>query len=134
MIRDVTAAVVMNEGKILIAQKGPQDKRAYRWEFPGGKIDAGETPEECVVRELLEEFEIEIRVGELLCESLFTYEEGQLLVKAYCCTWVSGELNPTEHADFRWVDPDELSQFDFVASDIPVAEKVLQQFGKATNQ
>lgn len=129
MIRKVTAAIVEQDGKILIAQKGPQDKRAYKWEFPGGKIDEGETPEECVAREMMEEFEIEVCVGKLLCESLFSYSEGQLLVMAFFCTWIGGELRPTEHADYRWVKGHELGQYDFVASDIPIAKKLQQEWG-----
>jgi 8-oxo-dGTP diphosphatase len=130
MIRKVTAAIITKDGKILIAQKGPADKRANKWEFPGGKIDQGETPEECLVREMMEEFEIGIRVGDFFVESLFSYSEGQLLVLAYFCTWIDGILHPTEHADYKWVEAQELNQYDFVPSDMAIARKLQQEYRK----
>jgi len=124
----VTAAIVTKNNRILIAQKGPTDKRALKWEFPGGKIDPGETPEQCLARELMEEFEIEISVGDLFTDSIFIYPEGQLYILAYFCTWSGGEMNPTEHADYKWVLAEELDQFDFVPSDLPIAQKLMRKF------
>ncbi|MDR3564929.1 MAG: (deoxy)nucleoside triphosphate pyrophosphohydrolase [Negativicutes bacterium] len=124
----VTAAILTDNGKILIAQKGPNDKRANKWEFPGGKIDPGETPEQCLEREMQEEFQVQIQVGKFFAESLFSYEEGQILVMAYFCVQSGGHLTPTEHADYRWVTAQELNQFDFVPSDIPIAEKLRQEY------
>lgn len=128
MVRNVTAAIIVKEGKILIAQKGPEDKRADKWEFPGGKIDKGETPEECLVREMMEEFEIDIRVDDFFAKSLFTYSEGQLMVLAYFCTWIGGELRLVEHADHKWVDAQELDQYDFVTSDMEIARKLQLEY------
>jgi len=124
----VTAAILTHNGKILVAQKGPHDKRANKWEFPGGKIEPGETPEEGLSREMLEEFCIKIQVGDLFAESLFTYPEGQILVMAYFCTWVAGDLTPTEHADYKWVTAKELPHFDFVPSDAPIAERLSREY------
>jgi len=124
----VTAAILVHNSKILVAQKGPHDKRANKWEFPGGKIDPGETPEEGLAREMQEEFCIQVNVGALFAESLFTYPEGQILVMAYFCSWVSGDLTPTEHADFKWVSASELLCFDFVPSDAPIAEQLSREY------
>lgn len=127
MIR-ATAAILIKDGKILIAQKGPHDKRANKWEFPGGKIDPGETPEQCLAREMLEEFEIEISVNNFFAENLHTFPDGQVLVLAYLCSWTGGEINATEHADYKWVDASELCQFDIVSSDVPIAEKICLKY------
>lgn len=123
----VTAAILTHNSKILIAQKGPNDKRANKWEFPGGKIDPGETPKEALAREMQEEFLIRVEVDELYAESLFTYPEGEILVMAYYCRWVGGDLTPTEHADYKWVKAEELPRFDFVPSDAPIAAQLSQQ-------
>lgn len=120
----VTAALLMQNGSVLIAQKGPNDKRANLWEFPGGKIDPGETPEESLAREMQEEFLIEVRIDGFFAESLYTYPEGKILVMAYFCTQTGGTLTATEHADYKWVHPSELADYDFVPSDIPIAQKL----------
>lgn len=124
----VTAAILVHNGKILIAQKGPNDKRANKWEFPGGKIDPGETPEQALAREMMEEFLVQVEVGDLYAESLYTYPEGEILVMAYFCRWVGGELTPTEHADYKWTSAKELPGFDFVPSDAPIAERLSKEF------
>ncbi|MBP2651744.1 MAG: hydrolase [Firmicutes bacterium] len=128
MTLKVTAALLIKSGKVLIAKKTPQDKRANQWEFPGGKIDLGETPEECLIRELREEFNIRITVDSLFTESLYTHSAGQILVMAYFCTWTSGTLQLTEHATYRWVYPTELSGYDIVASDAPIANKLRNEY------
>ena len=65
-MKNVTAAILINDGKILIAKRGQRDKLPNKWEFPGGKVEEGETPEECLKREMYEEFQIEVVVGEYL--------------------------------------------------------------------
>ncbi|MBP2653653.1 MAG: mutator MutT protein [Firmicutes bacterium] len=128
MILKVTAAIIMKHGKVFIAQKGPLDKRANQWEFPGGKIDPGETPEECLIRELQEEFEIGIKVDRFFTENLYTHSNGKILVMAYFCSWISGKINPTEHVEYHWVFPYELDKYDFVTSDLPIANKLKTVF------
>ncbi|MBP2642892.1 MAG: mutator MutT protein [Firmicutes bacterium] len=120
----VTAAIIMQNNKVFIAQKNPHDKRANQWEFPGGKIDPGETPEECLKREIQEEFSIDIEVGKLFDKNLYTYSGGQILVLAYFCSWLNGTILLTEHAAYRWVYPRELPEYDFVSSDFPIALKL----------
>ncbi len=124
----VTAAVIENDGKILIGKrKGGIDVEG-KWEFPGGKVESGETPEECLKRELFEEFGIETRIGELLCTSSCTYSHGTVILLTYRVYHISGEFNPTDHDDIRWVSPDELDNFEFAPADIPILKRIKEIF------
>ncbi|MEW6623908.1 MAG: (deoxy)nucleoside triphosphate pyrophosphohydrolase [Bacillota bacterium] len=120
-------ALLLNNKKILIAKRRSADKLANKWEFPGGKIEEGETPEECLRREIMEEFGINIRVGDYFCSSQYHYEEGDIELMAYWCTCEEDKLalNPTVHDDFRWVSFAKLQTYDFAPADKPLVEKIL---------
>ncbi|MGG1555020.1 (deoxy)nucleoside triphosphate pyrophosphohydrolase [Paenibacillus ferrarius] len=123
-MKKVAAALLMKDNKILIAQRKSTDKLAGKWEFPGGKQEPDETLEECLKREMNEEFGIEVRVGEFFGESTFHYEAGSIVLYAYWCTWTSGEMVVAEHDDFKWVLIEEMGQYDFAPADIPFIEKL----------
>lgn len=125
---DVTAAIITKDDTVFIAKKGAQARFAHKWEFPGGKIEDGEAPEECVVRELFEEFGIEIEVLGYCTESIHTFPEGQIKIFAYYCRWVGGEITPTEHEDYKWAPVRALDTFDFAPADIPLAKKLMSQY------
>jgi len=121
---DVTAAIIVKDNKILITQKGAQGRFAHKWEFPGGKIDPGETAEQCIVRELFEELQIGIQVDRFFTECIHTYPTGRIVVFAYYCSWHTGAITLTEHSDYKWVTVEELAQYDFAPADILVADKL----------
>jgi 8-oxo-dGTP diphosphatase len=123
----VTAAVIIKEDAVFIAKKGPHGRFAHLWEFPGGKIEAGEAPECCVVRELMEEFHMEIKVVRFFTETTHTFPEGQIRVQAFHCSWTGGTLTPTEHEEYRWVPFQELGQYAFTPADIPIAKKLMEE-------
>ena len=120
----VTAAVIEKDGKILIARRKPGDSQAGKWEFPGGKLEPGETPEDCLTRELREELGIETEVGEFLCSSKFVYRHMAVELLAYKAVYVSGEITLHEHDQAEWVSPEALSEFDFCEADKPVVRKL----------
>lgn len=122
--KDVTAAILFNDQKVLIAQRAQHDPLAGLWEFPGGKIEVGESPEECLAREMREEFSIEVEVGDFLGSSLFTYGKGPIRLLAYISKWIGGELRSTVHQDFAWVSINELEHYTFAPADIPLVEKL----------
>jgi 8-oxo-dGTP diphosphatase len=124
MIMKVTAAIIIKDHKILIAQKGAQGRFAYKWEFPGGKIDPGETPEQCIVRELLEELKIGIQVDRFFTECIHVYPTGRIIVLAYYCSWKSGDITLTEHNAYKWITVAELDQYNFAPADILLADKL----------
>lgn len=119
-IRQVTAAVIVKDGKILIAQRREGSALAGKWEFPGGKLEPGETPEQCLARELREELGIEARIGAFICASCFEYKHMPIELLAYRAEHVSGEFKLNDHARIEWVRPAELADYDFSSADIPV--------------
>ncbi len=128
MLTKVTAAILVQNGTILIAKRGPEGRFAHRWEFPGGKIEPGESPEDCLAREMAEELGIVVEVGNFFTASLHTFPGGQILVHAFFCRWTGGSLRPTEHEEYRWVKPAELGGYDFAPADIPIAAKLMREF------
>jgi mutator mutT protein len=120
--RQVTAAVIEKDGKILIAQRRKGSTLGGRWEFPGGKIEPGETAEACLKRELKEEFDIESEIGKFITASRFRYCMVPIELLAYRVKHLSGEFKVTEHEEIRWVSPSELSSYDFMPADIPIVK------------
>ncbi|MGE5677759.1 MAG: (deoxy)nucleoside triphosphate pyrophosphohydrolase, partial [Pseudomonadota bacterium] len=95
-------------------------------EFPGGKLEAGETPEECIVREIKEELDINIEVLDIYKVVKFDYKEKEILLLCYLCKVVSGEGKKLECNDFRWVTREELHGFEFVPADLPIVDKLIR--------
>ena len=124
--RQVTAAVIEKDGKVLIAQRRKGSTLGGRWEFPGGKIDPGETAEACLKRELKEEFDIESEIGKFIIASQFRYCLVPIELLAYRVKHLSGEFKVHEHEEIRWVSPSELRSYDFMPADKPIVE-ILQK-------
>ncbi|HPX69486.1 MAG TPA: 8-oxo-dGTP diphosphatase MutT [Bacillota bacterium] len=121
----VTAAAIIRDGKVLIAQRQQGSHMEYKWEFPGGKLEPDETPEECIIREIKEEMDIDIEVDDIYKVVKFRYEEKDILLLCYLCRIIKGDLKAIECNDFRWVTKDELPGFDFVPADLPIVEKLI---------
>jgi 8-oxo-dGTP diphosphatase len=116
---EVTAAIVKKGSKILIARRSPKKHLAGFWEFPGGKIEKGETPEACLKRELEEELGIIVHVGPFFMENTHQYEQKIILLKAYRCELISGEITLNDHDQIQWVEATEFSNYEFAPADIP---------------
>ena len=121
---DVTAAILIRDNKILIAQRKLTDNQGGKWEFPGGKIKKDETARQCLTREMKEEFGINVSVGEFFGESTYRYEHGTIKLLAYRTSWVDGQFALNAHEDCRWVSPSQLGDFDFAAADVPLVKKL----------
>lgn len=124
-MKDVTAAIILKDGKVLITRRAPGENLAGSWEFPGGKIEPGETPEECLARELLEELDVHVTVGDKLGESIYDYENGSIRLIAYFADIFDGEINLTVHDAYTWEAPDNLSRYNFAPADIPLVQKLI---------
>ena len=120
MIR-VTAAIIESNDKILIAQrKSGDDLFGGLWEFPGGKIENGETPEECMARELMEELEIKVEVGTLITSNKHRYPDGIFELLAYRVQHIGGDFVLNDHDEIKWISIDEISNFDFPPANTPI--------------
>lgn len=126
-MKRVTAAILFYKDKLLISRRHKEDILAGKWEFPGGKVEPGETSEECLVREMREEFNIVISVGEFFTSSTYKYTHGEFKLLAYFVTWLSGDLSPTVHDEIAWVDIQDLHKYDFLPADIPIVEKLTSE-------
>jgi 8-oxo-dGTP diphosphatase len=118
----VTAAILQKDGRIIIAQRKSSDHLSDRWEFPGGKIEPGETPEECLAREIKEEFDIDVAIGDYIGSSIYQYDHISIELMAYQSFWVNGAISMKDHKAYRWVTVDQLGEFDFTPADVPFVE------------
>jgi len=123
-IVNVTAAIIVRDGKILIAQRHPADRMAGLWEFPGGKVETGETPETCLQRELKEELAIDARIGRELGISVYHYDHISIRLMAYQAFWEGGAMQLASHRACRWVSPEHLDIFAFTPADLPFVHKL----------
>ena len=119
----VVAAVILSEGKIFATQRGYGDFKG-QWEFPGGKIEEGETPQEALVREIKEELETEIIVGELIDTIEYDYPNFHLSMDCFWCEIVSGKLVLKEHEAARWLDKENLYSVEWLPADVSLIEKI----------
>ena len=123
-MKEVTAAIILKDYKVLIAQRAPDDKLANKWEFPGGKIEPGETLQECLKREIREELDVDIEVLDFFADSIYTYQSGTIKLIAFWCKWISGDFTLNVHSHIAWVNRHELDLYDFAPADIPLVDKL----------
>ena len=123
---NVVAAVIFNEdNKILIAQRNLKKSQGGLWEFPGGKIESGETREHAIVREIKEEMNIEIEVEKYLAEKVFEYPEKTINLIALKCKIINGKITLNEHEDAKWINKNELTNYNFAPADRFIIEKII---------
>jgi mutator protein MutT len=128
--KKVIAALIYQDDKILIAQRGKKDAFYGKWEFPGGKLEAGETEQECLARELFEELGVRAKIGSYFCSSLFEHKGDVWEMRAYFVTSFTGEIQLHEHQEVQWVRIEELSGYDMPNPDKPIVEKLLKQVNR----
>jgi mutator protein MutT len=121
---DVSAALIFQNGKLLITQRLANAHLGGRWEFPGGKREANETFEECLIREIREELGIEISVGKLFEKITHAYAEKTVQLKFFNCEFLSGEPQTLGCAAFKWIEKPELADYEFPAADAQLLEKL----------
>lgn len=124
---DVAAALIFRGSKLLITQRRPDDHLPNLWEFPGGKLEQGETFEICLVREIHEELGIEIEVRELVEDLTHSYPEKTVRLRFFSCRLVSGEPQAIHCQAFAWICREELSRYAFPAADVQLIDRLSTQ-------
>ncbi len=120
---NVVAAVIMKEGKVFATQRGYGEFKDG-WEFPGGKVEVGESPEEALRREIREELEVEVNVGDLIDTIEYDYPAFHLSMKCYACTIAGGSPHLLEHEAARWLSADQLDSVAWLPADITLIPKI----------
>lgn len=119
---EVAAAIISNKSKILIARRPAHKYLGGYWEFPGGKLEPGETPEVCLHRELSEELEISVIIDRFLTEQVFKYAKFTVCLKVFLCSLDAGEIILNEHEEYRWVNKEQLLSFTLAPADVPIVK------------
>lgn len=119
----VVAAVIRDNDRIFATQKGYGNYKGW-WEFPGGKIEQGETPRQALHREILEELDTDVEVGSLIGHVQYTYPEFHLEMDCFWCTVIKGNLKLKEAEDARWLTKEDLFSVKWLPADLAVVEKI----------
>lgn len=122
--KKVIAAIIMDQDKVMIAQRAKKDSLYGKWEFPGGKMEEGETEHECLKRELHEEFGIDAQVGEYVISSFFEHNGSSYEMRVYKVPSFTGSISLFDHQAIKWVRPEELVDFDMPDPDKPVVAEL----------
>lgn len=123
---EVVAAIIKHKNKIFATQRG-YGEFAGGWEFPGGKVEDGETPETALVREIHEELDATISVDKFICQVEYDYPTFHLSMKCYLCSVIAGRLTLLEHHAAKWLDASNLDSVDWLPADISVVDAIKEQ-------
>lgn len=124
--------MIENTDRVLLCRRAPDQKLSGYWEFPGGKVEEGESDCDCLQRELLEELGITTEVGALVAENTHHYDGFSVTLVLLEAKIVNGSLTPTVHDRVEWVPVDSLLDWDLAPADVPLAEKVINLFSGGT--
>lgn len=120
----VVGAVIVRDGQILCARRAAGSTLGGMWEFPGGKVEPSEAPEDALAREIDEELGCTIDVGPKITTTSHAYDFGTVNLTTYYCSITRGEPQPHEHSELKWAAPDELSRLEWAPADIPAVQMI----------
>lgn len=128
---NVTCAIIVNpQGQILVTQRSASMPLPLKWEFPGGKIEASETAEACLIREIREELNIDIQITGSLPPNDHQYPDKLIRLIPFICSQTGGEIHLKEHAQYKWLDTKDLLDLDWAEADVGVHEEYLEMIAK----
>jgi 8-oxo-dGTP diphosphatase len=123
------AGIAVQDGKLFAARRTAGGDMGEKWEFPGGKVENGESCEEALVREIMEEFGVNISVGEQIAEAEFDNKGQMRQLKAFKINFLSSDFKLCEHTDWRWAACGEIEAMDFTPSDLKLLDSIKQKIG-----
>lgn len=126
----VAAGIIVQEDKVFIARRS-KGKFQGKWEFPGGKIEQGETAKKALKRELKEELRIDVKVGNFCDDVIHDFDTFSVHLLAYYCTINHGTIEMFAHDQYKWIPIKQLLDVDFLEADIPIAKKIKDDFNEA---
>ncbi len=124
----VVAALIWKGSRFLICQRPAHKARGLLWEFPGGKVEPGETPEAALVRECREELDVTVSVGDVFMDVIHEYPDLTVRLTLYHAAIARGVPKLLEHHDLRWITPAEIPQFDFCPADVEILERITREY------
>jgi len=125
----VVGAVITRDGLVMCAQRGPDGNLPWLWEFPGGKIEPGESKQDALTREIAEELGCSIEVGNEVTTTTHRYEFGEVTLTTYYCILVDSTPTLTEHVSIKWLKPNELDTIPWAPADIPAVALIRAELG-----
>jgi 8-oxo-dGTP diphosphatase len=124
----VTCALIIHDEKVLLAQRSAAMDLPGKWEFPGGKVEDGEDPKACLLREIREELSIEIRVKQTLTPVEYAYPTKTIRLLPFLAEWISGKIILSEHSQFAWYDKNQLFFLDIAPADLPILHELTEKW------
>lgn len=121
---EVACALIKRGDEFLITQRSEKMSHPLAWEFPGGKLYPGESPERGLIREIFEELKVRIKVEQLLPSVMHDYGPQRIKLIPFICTIESGEIDPTEHKDVRWLQKSDLDKFNMLEADLEIIRRL----------
>lgn len=125
---EVVAALIWDSKKFMICQRPPGKARALLWEFVGGKVEPGETKEQALIRECMEELAVNISVSDIFMDVTHAYPDMTVHLTLYNASIVKGIPEKLEHTDIKWIYPSEINQYDFCPADEEILKKITEVF------
>ncbi len=123
----VTAGLIVKNGRILLAQRHENKHQGLKWEFPGGKLEDGESPEECLSRELEEELGVKTKVSDIYTAVFYNYPDFDILLLVYFSEIISGTPEPFGCRQVRWITPEQMPELEMPPADAPIKQKILTE-------
>ncbi|MFD2244831.1 (deoxy)nucleoside triphosphate pyrophosphohydrolase [Pontibacter ruber] len=121
----VVCAILEQHGRILVTQRSQHMPQPLLWEFPGGKVEPGETEEESLVREIKEEINLVVRPITRLTPVVHRYSDKEIMLIPYTCRYLSGVVQLAEHRSYQWAEPSDLMKYTWCPADVPIVEEYL---------
>lgn len=123
---EVCCAIIVDGKRILATQRSAQMSLPLKWEFPGGKLEPGEEEEECILREIREELQLDIEIIDRLMPRIYHYPNFSIRLIPFIASYVKGEIVLAEHVHFRWLEKSMLLELDWAAADLPIVKDLVK--------